>query len=71
MIIFQRPEKNTGGEKKTSKNAHQVDEEHNQRASTFLPINHLKINTSRFDSLATRWGKDRPKPCLVTRFSRS
>ena len=55
VIICLRAEENTGGEKKTSGYVNQVDEEHNRRASIFLPINLLKINTSRFDSLATRW----------------
>ena len=46
-----------GGEKKTNGCANHVDEEHNRRASIFLPVNPLEINTSRFDSLATRrWG---------------
>ena len=56
VIIFLRPEENVGGEKKTNGYANQVDQEHNQRASIFLPINPLKNNTSRFDYLATRWG---------------
>ena len=47
-----------GGEKKTNGDANQVDGAHNRRATMFLPINPLKINTSRFDSLATRQGYD-------------
>ena len=47
-------EENVGGEKKTNGDANQVDGEHNRRATMFLPISPLKINTSRFDSLATR-----------------
>ena len=53
VISYLRPKENMGGEKKTNEYANQVDEEYNQRASIFLPINPLKINTSRFDSLAT------------------
>ena len=49
MIIFQRAEENMGGEKKTNGDANQVDEERNRRTSIFLPMNLLKINTSRFD----------------------
>ena len=30
--------------------------ETHRRASSFLPINLLKINTFRFDSIETRWG---------------
>ena len=57
VIFFSRAEENMGGEKKTNGDANQVDGEHNnRRASIFLPINCLKINTSRFDSIATRWG---------------
>ena len=55
-IIFLRAEENMGGEKKNNGGAKQVDEEHNLRASIVLPINPLKIHTSRFDSIATRWG---------------
>ena len=58
IIFFLRAEKNSEGEKKTNRDVNQVDEEHNRRASIFLPINRLKINTSRFDSLATRRGED-------------
>ena len=53
MLIFLRPEENMEGENKTNGYANQVDAEHNRRASIFLSINSLKINTSRFDSLAT------------------
>ena len=56
MIIFLQTEENMGGEKKTNGDADQVDEEHNRRASIFLPINPLKIITSWFDYIATRWG---------------
>ena len=56
MIIFLRAEENMGGEKKTNGDANQVDEERNRRASIFLPINSLKINTSLFDHIATHWG---------------
>ena len=56
MSIFLRPEESIGGEKKSNGYANQVDEERNRRASLFLPINCLKINRSRFDSLATGWG---------------
>ena len=56
MIIFLRAEKNMGGKKKTNGDANQVDEVDNRRASVFLPFIPLKINTSRFDSIATRWG---------------
>ena len=49
VIIFLRAEKNMGEEKKTNKDANQVDEKRNRRASVFLPINPLKNNTSRFD----------------------
>ena len=68
VIIFQRPGETTGVEKRKNGDANQVDEEHNRRVSIFLPINLLKMSTSRFDSLATRWGKDRSKPSFVTRF---
>ena len=56
MVIFLRAKENMGGEKKTNEDANQVDEEHNRRASIFLPINPLRIHTSRFDSIATRGG---------------
>ena len=56
MIIFLGAEENTGVEKKTNGDANQVDEEYNRRASIFLPINPLKIDTPRFDSIVTRWG---------------
>ena len=56
VIIFLRAEKNMGEAKRTNGDANHVDVEHNRRASIFLPINPLKINTSRFDSLATGWG---------------
>ena len=49
VITFLRPEGNVG-------DANQVDEEYNRRASIFLPINPLKINTFWFDSLATDRG---------------
>ena len=55
VIIFQPAEENMG-EKKTDGDANQVDEERNRGASTFLFINPLKINTSRFDCIASRWG---------------
>ena len=75
VILSLRPEESMGGEKKTNRDANQVDEEHNRRASIFLPINPLKISTSRFDSFATCWGKDILHigiyPSLVTRLSRS
>ena len=58
MIIFLRAEENMGEEKKINGDANQVDEERNRRASIFLPINPLKINTSRFDYIAMRWGYD-------------
>ena len=55
--FFLRPKKNMGGETWTNEDDNHVDIEHNRRASIFLPINPLKINTFRFDSLATRcWG---------------
>ena len=54
MIIFLRAEENIGGEETTNGDAKQVDEERNRRV--FLPINPLKINTSRFDYIVTRWG---------------
>ena len=44
------------GEKKTNGDTNQVDVERNRRASIFLSINPLKINTSRFDYIATRGG---------------
>ena len=47
VTIVQRAEENLGGEKKTN-------EERNRRASIFLPINPLKINTFRFGAIATR-----------------
>ena len=56
MIIFTRAEENTGGGKKTNRDANQVDEERNGRASIFLPTNPFKINTSWFNSVATRSG---------------
>ena len=56
MIIFLRAGGNVGGEKKIYEDVNQVDEERNRRASIFLPINPLKIKTSRFGSIATRWG---------------
>ena len=56
MITFLRADENMGGEKKINGDANQVDEERNRRASIFLLINPLKINTSRFDYLATRRG---------------
>ena len=43
MIIMLQLEENMGGEK-TNGCANQVDEEHNRRASIFLPIDRLKIN---------------------------
>ena len=57
--FFLRAEENMRGEKKINGDANQVDEEHSRRVSIFLPINPLKINASRFDSLTTRWEKDR------------
>ena len=54
VIIFLRAEENTGEEKTTNGDANQVDEERNRRASIFLPINLLKISTSRFGFIATR-----------------
>ena len=45
-----------GGKKKINGDANQVDEERSRRASMFLPINPLKSNTSRFGSIAMRWG---------------
>ena len=71
ITFFLRAEENMGGERKTNGNANQADQEHNRRASIFLPINPLKINTFQFDSLAARSRKDRFQPSLVTRFSRS
>ena len=56
VISFQRAEENMGGEKKTNGDANQVDEERNRRARISLPINPLKINTSWFGCVATRWG---------------
>ena len=56
MISFLQAEENMGGEKKFNGDANQVDEERNRRASILLPINSLKINTFRFDFIATRWG---------------
>ena len=56
VILFQRTEENMRGEKKTNGDAKQVDEERNRRASIFLPISSLKINTTRFNFIATRWG---------------
>ena len=56
MIIFLRAEEIMGGEKKINRDADQVDEERNRRASIFLPINPLKINTSRFTVLSQRVG---------------
>ena len=56
IIIFLRAEENVGGEKKINGDANQVDEERNRRVSIFLPINPLKISTSRFDSIATHRG---------------
>ena len=44
-----------GEDKKVNGDANQVDEERNRRASIFLPINSLKISTSRYGSIATRW----------------
>ena len=54
VIIFQRAEEKLGGKKK-------IDEERNQRASIFLPINPLKvakINTTRLGCTETLWGYD-------------
>ena len=48
-------EENMGGEKKTNGDASQVDKERNWRASIFLSVNPLKINTSWFDDIATCW----------------
>ena len=62
MIIFLRAKENMGGEKK-------IDEERDRRASIFFPINPLKVNTLRFDSIATRWRYDISIPGLITRFS--
>ena len=39
---------------KNNGDTNQVDEERNRRASIVLPTNPLKINTSRFNSIATR-----------------
>ena len=47
-------EENMRGEKKINGDVNQVDEERNRRASIFLAINPLKIDTSRFGSIATR-----------------
>ena len=56
---FLQAEETMGGEKNTNGDANHVDEEHNRRASIFLPINPLKIDTSRFDYyVATRRGWD-------------
>ena len=71
VIIFLRLEENMGGKKKINGDADQVDRDHNRRASIFLLINPLKINTSRFDSIVKRGGQDRSIPGLVTHFSRS
>ena len=54
--FFLQGEENMGGEKNINGDANQVDEEHNRRASIFLSINALKINTSRFDYIATLRG---------------
>ena len=55
VIIFSlQTEENMGGDKKINGDVNQVDEEHSRRRSIFLSINPLKINTSRFDSLAAR-----------------
>ena len=54
VIIFLQAEENMGREKKTNGDANQVVEEHNRRASIFLPTNPLKI--TRFGSFATCWG---------------
>ena len=70
-ITFLRAEKYMEEENKTNGDAIQVGNEHNRRASIFLPIKPLKINTSWFDSTATRWGWDRSILGLVTRFSRN
>ena len=51
-----RAEENMGEDKETNGDANEVDKEHNRRASIFLPIKLLKINTSRFDSLTARRG---------------
>ena len=56
MIIFLRAEENMVGEKKINRDADQVNEECNRRASIFLPINPLKINTSRVSVLSQRVG---------------
>ena len=72
VIIFLQVEEKMEREEKADGDANQVDEEHNnRRASIFLPINPLRINTSRFGSIATRWGWNRSIPGLVTCFSRS
>ena len=56
VIFFLRPEESMGWERRTNGDTNPVDEGHNRRAGIFLPINPLKIKTSRFDSLATGWG---------------
>ena len=56
VIIFLRAEEIMGGEKEINGDPNQVDEERNRRASIVLPINPLKISTSQFGSIATRWG---------------
>ena len=59
MTTLPRAEKTTismGLEKRANGCGNQVDEERNRRASNLLPINRLKINSSRFDSDAMRWG---------------
>ena len=56
VTVFLRPKENMGGEKRINGYVNQVDEEHHQRATIFLPINPLETSTSQLDSLATRWG---------------
>ena len=56
ILFFLQAKENMEGEKKTNGQANKVDEERNRRASISLPINPLKINTSRFGSITTHWG---------------
>ena len=52
---FLRSEKKHGKTEEWTREPN-LTEEHDRRASIVLPINPLKINTSQFDSLATRRG---------------
>ena len=56
VITFLRGEEIMERERKNNGDPNQVDGERNRRASIFLLINPLKINTTRFDSFRNALG---------------